>query len=555
MAKCNIDAIAGAEIMSRFREYLTLQEEEQVEEKFTGLLFYDTFGRKNYRDCFCTRCKYHFDLWKFESPGFFRFHHNDMVYCPKCGAEVQLKCLGRIKNFDNLRETIQAAFIRADTEGNLLISAGLATREIHGLNDLLLSIIWEEKARYYLSPGRVIGWKRCIDACVVTLLGPQTWQLMKTICKPFQNNMYYNYTDTYWLFGTENLECSNFRYCQLEDWYYAETRNRLCEQDTKVRMCIKYLAEYALHPQIEMAVKLGLNEAVTDLCEGRKNHSDLNWRADKLWSFLRLSKLDAKSFLACPSLELLRWIHREQKESAGMKVSDMIYLWNSIGGQQARKLAYCALRCGVSAQRAERYVMGWQGGTPGQGAELWYDYLDMAQRLGYDLSRQDVRMPKNLQERHDVAARTIRTEGDERAAKAYAKRLKLLREKYEFELDGLRVVVPENARQIVEEGKTLQHCVGGYAERHISGKTVILFLRRCRKLDRSFVTIEMCGFDNNDIKQIHGYRNEGYSAKAVMPEKKFEGFLSVWQNWLRAGSKRDSKGHPVLPVPKEAGVA
>lgn len=553
MAKCNIDAVSGEKIMSRFSGWLTAEEEDQVAQKFTGLCFYETLGRKNYRGCFCTRCQGGFDLWRSEDPGFFKCHHNDMTLCPSCGEFVQLKSLGRLKNFSSLRETIAAVFIRVDREGNLMISAGLATRNGFSWNDLAGSITWTEKCRYYLSPGRVAGWRRGIDFYFSQIMGAQPWEQMKNICKPFQNNAFRGYSDTYWLFGTENLADSSFRYCQLEEWYHAETQSWLCEQDTQVRMCVEYLAEYALHPQMEMAVKLGLTKAVTELCEGRKNHTDLNWKADKPWGFFRLSRQDAKVFLVRPSLELLRWIHREQKAGGGMNVTEMIQLWDSLGGSQAQKLASCALRYGVSAKRALHYVESWQGGSRGQGAELWYDYLDMAKKLGYDLGRQDVLMPKNLRERHDAAAQTLRLEEDAKTAKFYAKRLKMLREKYEFELDGLRIVVPESAGQIVEEGKTLKHCVGGYAGRHIEGKTVILFLRRSRRPERPLVTIEMCGFDNNDILQVHGYKNE--LGRADRPEKKYGAFLTAWQDWLRAGSRRDSKGRPVLPAARGEGAA
>lgn len=554
MAKCNIDAIAGAEIMSRFSGYLTQEEEEQVKQKFTGLCFYETFGRKDYRECSCTRCERTFYMEKADDRDFFKGHHNDWTRCPECGKAVQLKSLGRLRKFSSLNETIPAAFLRVDKEGNLMISAGLATREVLGWNDLAPYITWREKCRYYLRPGKVIGWRRTLDYYFDMLVGAGPWCQMKNICKPFQANAFRHFTDEYWLFGTEALESSNFRYCQLEEWYNAETKNWLCEQDTQVRGCVEYLAEYALHPQMEMAVKLGLTGAVTDLCNGKKNHADLNWKADKPWGFLRLGKADAKDFLACPSLELLHWIHQEQKAGGGMKVPDMVQLWKEVGGQQAPKLAACALRCGVSARRALHYLESCQGRRLAQGAELWYDYLDMAQNLGYDLSRSDVLMPKDLQARHDAAAQTLRLEEDAKVAKAYAKRLRMLRDKYEFELDGLRIVVPESARQIVEEGKTLKHCVGGYAGRHVEGKKVILFLRHSRRPERSFVTIEMRGVDQNDIRQIHGYRNECYDG-AVRPEKKYEAFLSVWQAWLRKGSRRDGDGRPVLPQERKTEAA
>lgn len=552
MAKCNVDAIAGAALMSRFQTYLTGEEEDQVKRKFTGLCFYETFGRKDYRECFCTKCEQTFSVNKADDKGFFREHHNDWTDCPSCGEEIQLKSLGRIRNFSNLRETIPAVFLRVDGEGALLISAGLATREISGWNELTPWVEWTEKARYYLAPGKVMGWKRSIDYYFGMIMGPQPWTMMKNICKPFACNPVRGFDDTYWLIGTEKLLDSNFRYCQIEEWYYAETQNWLCEQDNRVRLCVEYLAEYALYPQMEMAVKLGLTSAVTDLCEGRKNHRDLNWRADKPWDFLRLSKPDAKAFLTAPSLTLLHWIHEEQRAGAGLLVRDMIWLWSSFGGAQAKKLASCALRCKVSHQKAERYLLSVPGPiSQNQAAELWYDYLDMARKLGYDLSREDVLMPKDLRARHDAAAQTIQAEEDEKAAKAYAKRLVELRKKYEFELDGLRIVVPENAGQIVEEGKVLKHCVGGYAGWHIKGKTTILFLRRSRRPERSYITIEM---DGTYIMQIHGYRNECYRG-GISPRDRYEHFLSVWQGWLKAGSKRDRQGRPALPQEQKGDVA
>lgn len=554
MAKCNIDAIAGAEIMSRFSQDITSYEEYQIKEKFTGLCFYETWGRKDYRECFCTLCENSLVVEKDYDREFFNQHHNDWVRCPVCLGEVQLKSLGRIKNFRNLDETISAAFVRVDKEGNLLISAGLATRSIGGWNDLYPYVDFREKCRYYLSPGKVIGWRRTLNYYWDMIVGESPWIQTKNICKPFQNNTFRGYNDSYWLIGSEKLEESNFKYCQLNEWYHAETGYWLYELNNKVTLCIEYLAEYALHPQIEMAVKLGFSDAVTDLCKGKKNHKDLNWKADKPWDFLRLSKADTKAFLSCPSFDLLHWIHEEQRACSGMKVQDMIQLWGSMGGVEAKKLASCALRFGISAHQADHYISSWQGGTKSQGAELWYDYLDMAKKLGYDLSRKDVLMPKNLRERHDAAAQTIQIEKDEKAAKAYAKRLKMLREKYEFEFDGLRIVVPENGRQIVEEGKVLQHCVGGYAARHVNGKTTILFLRRSRRPERSYITIEMTGMNGNKIAQIHGYKNEHYS-KAVSPKKRYEHFLSVWQEWLRAGSKRDRNGQPILTEAGNEGAA
>ena len=128
----------------------------------------------------------------------------------------------------------------------------------------------------------------------------------------------------------------------------------------------------------------------------------------------------------------------------------------------------------------------------------------------------------------------------------------MLEKKYSFALGELRVVIPVSSAEIVQEGKTLHHCVGGYAARHIEGKTTILFIRKRRTPGRSFLTVELYEERGKvKIRQVHGYRNEGY-AKAderenVRPAARYAWFLDTWLGWVNAGSPRDKAGNPALP--------
>ena len=168
------------------------------------------------------------------------------------------------------------------------------------------------------------------------------------------------------------------------------------------------------------------------------------------------------------------------------------------------------------------------------------------------LARRDVAFPKNLQGAHDSAIAAIRYEENEAARKAYEKKYQKLVKKYSFTAMGLSVVVPEDDRQIINEGKILHHCVGGYAERHMAGAATILFLRKEKTPWRSYITIEMCGKKGNDIRQIHGYRNENKAGKRLAtPGERHGEFLDLWLAWLNNGSKRDKNGRPVLPVKGE----
>lgn len=77
-------------------------------------------------------------------------------------------------------------------------------------------------------------------------------------------------------------------------------------------------------------------------------------------------------------------------------------------------------------------------------------------------------------------------------------------EKYEKIGDEFEIIVPREPRDIINEGASLNHCVGGYLEFVASGYKTILFLRKVSDPDKSFYTIEV---GDSRIVQIHGNHN------------------------------------------------
>ena len=178
---------------------------------------------------------------------------------------------------------------------------------------------------------------------------------------------------------------------------------------------------------------------------------------------------------------------------------------------------------------------------------------EMAKALEWNMKEETVLLPADLYRRHDEAA----TELALRNARERAESLKQEREmalaaiqpraeKYNFEMDDYIIRVAECAGDIRLEGETLEHCVGGYAERHMAGKTTILFLRRKAAPDASLYTIEM---DGNILRQIHGFRNERNGAPD--PRKTMAWMIDPWLSWLKKGSPRNEDGSPKLPKKKE----
>ena len=119
-----------------------------------------------------------------------------------------------------------------------------------------------------------------------------------------------------------------------------------------------------------------------------------------------------------------------------------------------------------------------------------------------------------MQDRHDAAAQTLRYMRKAQEEKQNKELNRRLEKMFAFRYGELEIVVPKSAQEIILEGKTLHHCVGGYAGRHFEGKVVILFLRHVRRPGRPFITIEVRPRKDArgqlTICQIHGYKNERY---------------------------------------------
>lgn len=241
-----------------------------------------------------------------------------------------------------------------------------------------------------------------------------------------------------------------------------------------------------------------------------------------------------------------------------MSLHDFLRISDKIGGEtNAAKLLRTARKAGCSITEAVNYAERQkQQNRMSEVLQIWDDYLDFAGTLEYDMNRRDVVLPKDLRDRHDAAAATVSMMGVQVNDPRFNKRLKQLNDMYAFDYGGYSIVVPGSTKAIIQEGATLHHCVGGYAARHMDGIVDILFLRKTRKKNTSFITIEMqhrsSGTSPVRMMQIHGYCNDNFGKRGHgNPKQQFAWFLDVWMDWLRHGSKRDGNGKPILPKRKE----
>lgn len=351
-------------------------------------------------------------------------------------------------------------------------------------------------------------------------------------------------TDTYAVFGLEKaLPETSCRYCGIED-FFDDLSNGV-----EIRGVIRYLREWCKRPELEYPVKWGLTDVAKNLVErGRTSGRMVDWRKNTPWEFLKISKADWRAYRQSPaaSVELLynnrKHFHMTVREALKFAEAHQgEYDWMS----HAVKLCERGIPFKVQVKYLDKQSVH---GRFDRSASYWLDYLALAEELGRDVSWPDgAVMPRSLIGAHDQMVdlrNAVREEQQAKAlakkAKNYKKRREQLEKKYAYRSGELEIRVPEDAQEIIREGNVLKICVGGYAGRHLEGRTTILFLRRRRKPDTPYVCIEINEKENR-ILQIHGYRNECYTKKRVSPMVRHADFINEWLAWVKAGSHRANK--------------
>ena len=144
----------------------------------------------------------------------------------------------------------------------------------------------------------------------------------------------------------------------------------------------------------------------------------------------------------------------------------------------------------------------------------YLDYLDLLKDLGIDpTGDENLIIPKELTVAHDNAVELLNILKEEQQREETAKQEAEYREtlknrqKLQAEIDGFAFVLPEKLDDLVTEGKTLHHCVGGsgYVKQHKTGQTTIIFVRPAENPDTPFYTME---YQQGEIVQLRGKHNQ-----------------------------------------------
>ena len=275
---------------------------------------------------------------------------------------------------------------------------------------------------------------------------------------------------------------------------------------------------YLGHPRLEHLVKTGFYRLVADIIYGYGylDRDCLDESQDRTHQILRVVAEDV-SFLQGLDVDLSTL--KMFQGYAGIKDRQRLLAWQ-LEHEVIRDIqqilrymtVYKAIRY-LDRQYGERY-------KDKQNLVCKYrDYLEICEKLDYDMKNSFILYPNDLKKSHDKVAHHLKHKDDARIKREFMAGYKDIAGKLDFEKDGMEIVYPSLPEDVIAEGHALHHCVGSYLGRIAKHECIILFLRRCEDKDEPFYTIEIRG---NGITQVRGMQNCD-----MTPE--VETFIRAWE--------------------------
>ena len=436
-------------------------------------------------DCYCTACHTRYEDG-INKPSVYK--HKEIGRCANCGATVEYRQMNRGRR-TYYRTQNFAVFEGAGDR--MRISCIRAIQKFPD-EELEPELSWQTVTRYELQPHKAVQfkWRYIYDEkrCV--------WEPKKS--KPIEPNFaagFFWRDNTYTLINHDCIGKSFLRYL-FKGW-----------ESELPSMYIQWLCRYAEHPQIEYFLHGGLGYVAKDYVHGKLGSTiRLNWRSNDLKKILRLSKPEIEYLIQENGVRYSGYVAFRKSFFQGKTPADTVKYFKAYGTcidmiKEVEQLS------GLERKKIMDFGFKKMNKEGGYFFMIQYrDYLRECKKLQYDMTSTAILMPKDVFAAHEKTQKLLTEledkELNELLRKHYEKRQEL--EVVDMEL-GLMLMQPKAVHEIVDEGAKLNHCVGGYADRHAEGSTTIMFLRLLSRPDMPYYTMEV----SNDlkIKQCYGYRN------------------------------------------------
>lgn len=484
-------------------------------------IFYD-YQRKAPGHAYCTACRHEVRIAAAK--------HNTSGLCPRCKKKITFKCRGRRgRIFD--RETVQ---VLQKAEGNGLVLRIIKVYRSFADSDIPNHFeIWEN-ARQFIT---LSSSGQCsVDAYYYHYMAGYDLTPWCNGYRPVFDRWKYNFTaDMSGVLYQRNLSDT------LKDTPWAYSQLEAFSGIASFSGVATFLSAYIKRPKIEHLIKMKLYRLVSGIIYGGYSYSALqaiNFNGENMRAILGIDRPYFPLLRELnPSIDQLHLIR--QLLQADHKPSTEQIKWfiaSKISNADAAK----ELLAHMSVHKLQRYVE--QQFAPEDEAALkrvdyykmntlitdYHDYLCMCKELQYDVKNSFILFPRELKAAHDSVAKTLKDKRTAEHEKAIAGSFDEWQKRYQYQGKELMMIPPHSAKEIVDEGAALHHCVRLYVKNVAEKKSVILFVRSVDEPDKSLCTVEV---KDGQVTQARGFDNEE-------PPAQIAAFIEQWkQRVLYASDK------------------
>lgn len=475
-------------------------------------IFYD-YQRKGPERAFCTACRHEVSIAAAK--------HNASGTCPRCKKEITFKCRGRRgRIFD--RATVQ---VLQKAEGNGLVLRIIKVYRSFADSDIPNHFeIWEN-ARQFIT---LSSSGQCsVDAYYYHYKAGYDLTPWCNGYRPVFDRWKYNFTaDMSGVLYQRNLSDT------LKDTPWAYSQLEAFSGIASFSGVATFLSAYIKRPKIEHLIKMKLYRLVSGIIYGGYSYSALqaiNFNGENMRAILGIDRPYFPLLRELnPSIDQLHLIR--QLLQADHKPSTEQIKWfiaSKISNADAAK----ELLAHMSVHKLQRYVE--QQFAPEDEAALkrvdyykmntlitdYHDYLCMCKELQYDVKNSFILFPHELKAAHDSVAKTLKDKRTAEHEKAIAGSFDEWQKRYQYQSKELMMIPPHSAKEIVDEGAALHHCVRLYVKNVAEKKSVILFVRSVDEPDKSLCTVEV---KDGQVTQARGFDNEE-------PPAQITAFIEQWK--------------------------
>lgn len=484
-------------------------------------IFYD-YQRKAPEHAYCTACRHEVRIAAAK--------HNASGTCPRCKKKITFKCRGRRgRIFD--RATVQ---VLQKAEGNGLVLRIIKVYRSFADSDIPNHFeIWEN-ARQFIT---LSSSGQCsVDAYYYHYKAGYDLTPWCNGYRPVFDRWKYNFTaDMSGVLYQRNLSDT------LKDTPWAYSQLEAFSGIASFSGVATFLSAYIKRPKIEHLIKMKLYRLVSGIIYGGYSYSALqaiNFNGENMRAILGIDRPYFPLLRELnPSIDQLHLIR--QLLQADHKPSTEQIKWfiaSKISNADAAK----ELLAHMSVHKLQRYVE--QQFAPEDEAALkrvdyykintlitdYHDYLCMCKELQYDVKNSFILFPRELKAAHDSVAKTLKDKRTAEHEKAIAGSFDEWQKRYQYQSKELMMIPPHSAKEIVDEGAALHHCVRLYVKNVAEKKSVILFVRSVDEPDKSLCTVEV---KDGQVTQARGFDNEE-------PPAQITAFIEQWkQRVLYAADK------------------